>query len=723
MFARWTRPLALLAASIVLFGGSSASAGPEPSGEWVAVQMQRPGVQAAALSAASLESLGHRVLPVPAGIDAAAFRTWLRSQPGVVSVSVDAPVFAADIPNDPFYDSAQRSYLEMIEAPGGWDFTTSAAEIVVAIVDTGVDLTHEDLAGRLWQNPLDADNDGIDDDGNGCIDDRYGCRFINLNPAREAQCGYTSSTPTGDVRDDNGTTTSPGSHSHGTLVSGIIGASGDNGVGVTGIAWNVRIMTLKVLDCGSAGGAPAGEMTNVAQAIDYARRMGADLINLSLASLPGDSVADLPILRDAIALAEAQGIIIIAAAGNHGAAGAGFPAAYTQFANVIGVGASDTTAGNAWASYSAYGKGLDFAAPGNLLASTVRSDVGVSPPYGQIAQGTSYSAPLVTGLFALMKSRNSRLPMDEYIAIARATATPAPAAPHGGNWSGSGLINIRAALEQMPMTITGAALHDWMDVSPGTSVRAVIDGTDCGVTSTEAFGPITRYALRVASTSEVLGCGEPGAEVELLIGGAAAVPVLVWGGQDDDLALVNRDISSVTPPPGAIVVLSLGEGWSLVSHFPPEGALPGAASYLPSNWSQIYVWDPSVPGGGAFAHFNREVPAFARSLQGLSQYDVFWVDGSATNIALSNPNPPSGRVLAFTEGWNAFLYTGDSRSVEDALAGLAGNYDQVLQYDNLEGAWLSYLPGQSRFLNDLGGLFRMEIYWIHVTAPGTLTMD
>ncbi len=722
MLGRFRRFLALLAASVALFASTSAAASPAPSSDsWVAVRMEQAGVAAAGVAADSLEARGYRVLPVPAGMDLATFRAWLRRQPGVISVTPDARVYAAVVPDDPFYNDAQRTYLELIEAPAGWDLTTSAAEVVVAIVDTGIDLTHEDLTGRLWQNPLDANDDGIDDDNNGCIDDRYGCRFINLTPGREAACGYTSSTPTGDVLDDNG---KPGDlGSHGTIVSGIVGAKGDNGLGVAGVAWNVRIMTLKVLDCGSAGGAPTGEMTNVAQAIDYARIMGADIINLSLSSLPGDPEADLPMLRDAIALAEAQGVIVVAAAGNHGAEGAGFPAAYTQFENVIGVGASDTRNGNSWASYSSYGPGIDFAAPGNDLASTIRSDIGIAPPYGQIVRGTSYSAPLVTGLFALMKARNSRLTAEEYIAIARATATPTQAAGHGGNWSGSGLINIGAALARIPMTVTGAALHDWMDVAPGTSVRAIIDGTACGVTNTEAFGPLTRYSLRIASAAETSGCGEAGAEIELLIGGAAAVPTLSWGGQDEALVLVNRDVSSVTPPPGAIVVQSLGAGWSLVAHLSPGAALPGAASYLPSSWSQIHVWDSAAGDGGAFAHFNRELPAFARSLASLNQYDVFWVDGSATNVALPNPNPPATRLLTLAEGWNAFLYTGQSRSVEDGLAELSGDYDQVLQYDNLNALWRSYLPGQARVLNDFGGLFPIQIYWVHLTAPRTLTLQ
>ena len=175
-------------------------------------------------------------------------------------------------------------------------------------------------------------------------------------------------------------------------------------------------------------------MTDVAEGIRYARLMGADIINLSLASAPGEQSANLAVLRSEIEAAQASGIIIVAAAGNGGKKVLGYPAAYTQYDNVIGVAASIWESGQTWAAYSNYGPGVDFAAPGDNIASTVRTDLGV---YGLAENGTSFATPLVSGVFALMKARNSRLEPDEYIAIARATTQPAPAAPHGGNWAGS----------------------------------------------------------------------------------------------------------------------------------------------------------------------------------------------------------------------------------------------------------------------------------------------
>ena len=205
----------------------------------------------ASSSPASLAEQGYVRVAVPEGQDAAAFAASLLTAPGVLSAEADSRVYAAQTPNDPFYHSAQSAYLALLGVEEGWDLATGSTEIVVAVIDTGLDTTHEDLVGRLWQNPHDITLDGIDDDGNGCIDDRFGCRFIS-GASSISQCGYGSATATGDITDDHGSLGAT-EHSHGTLVSGIIGATGNNGVGVTGVAWNIKIMTVKVLDCGPSG--------------------------------------------------------------------------------------------------------------------------------------------------------------------------------------------------------------------------------------------------------------------------------------------------------------------------------------------------------------------------------------------------------------------------------------------------------------------------------------
>lgn len=230
--------LALLTALVAAPPGG---APPEPVAEhWVSVR-----IAGGAAAPAPLEARGYRQLPVPEGMSATAYSAWLEEQPGILGAWPDGTVTAAADPNDIYYH-AQQIYLDPIGAPAAWDITTDAEEIVVAVLDTGIDFRHQDLQRNLWQNPNDDDNDGIDDDNNGCIDDRYGCRYLKLTPTRIRECGYTSGEPTGDVRDDNGTPNALGSH--GTAVAGIIGARGNNHTGISGVAWRVRLMTLKVLD-------------------------------------------------------------------------------------------------------------------------------------------------------------------------------------------------------------------------------------------------------------------------------------------------------------------------------------------------------------------------------------------------------------------------------------------------------------------------------------------
>ncbi|WBL37325.1 S8 family serine peptidase [Tepidiforma flava] len=681
----------------------------------------------------TLAEQGYFSLPVPPGRDPAEFAAEVAKAPNVLSAVPDAPVRAAAIPNDPYYLGSgsgpnQAQYLAAIGAPAAWDLHTGSRDVIVAVIDSGLDVRHPDFAGQLWENPIDNRNDGIDRDNNGCINDRYGCRFINLTQVNQAMCGYTSSTPTGAILDDMPS-------SHGTLVAGIIGAAGDNGIGIAGVAWKVRLLPIKALDCRGEG-----FMTRIADAIVYAVRQGARVINISIASDPPHTQADIPALRAALQLAQDNGVIVVAAAGNHSAgqpAGVAYPAAYTQYPNVIAVGAANNLDGMSWATYSNYGPAVDFAAPGNRLLSTTRTDIGLSNPYAEIGEpnggfqgGTSFATPLVSGMFALLISRNSRLNAEDYIAAARAAATPAPPAPHGQNWAGSGIIDIGGAVARIPMLLTGVPQRDWRDVPGGTPIEARIGAAVCGSTTAVAAGPVSTFTLRVRGAAEQPGCGAPGAAVELVIGGLPAKPTITWGGTNADLGIAGLFVSSVSPPPGTVVVQTLGSGWSNLAHLEPTGALPGAASTLPLPWTAIYRWDPakwafSEAEGvlGAYRRFVRGAPAAVNDYPVIAQYDAYWVDAPAANVASLNPNPPPGRVVELARGWNNFVYTGQSRAVTDALSGIADKYTQVLQYDNASGRWLSYLPGQPRYLNDFGGLFTLRVYWIYMKEPAQLVMQ
>lgn len=719
--------------SAAIFQPAAYAAAPEPADSIPAAvvvrfESKRVQAQSADGAALSLEDEGFRRLLVPAGMTTAHFVAELRANADVLSVDIDAPAYAAGLPDDLFYQANQASYLSQINAPAAWDLSTGSSSVVVAVLDTGLDINHPEFTDRLWENTHDATNDGLDDDGNGCINDRFGCRFIDLDSRNQKGCGYTSSVRNGAIFDDNG---KPGSdrQSHGTLVSGIIGAAGNNGIGITGIAWNVKLMTVKVLDCGPNGAAPLTEsMFTVAKGIDYARLNGAQIINLSLSSEAGGSVGDIEALRVAIQNCANQGIIVVAAAGNHAPdsqkVSPGYPAAYTQFPNLVAVGASNPQGG--WATFSNYGPSITLAAPGVNIVGTTRTDLGSSTPYGTAEAGTSFAAPLVSGMFALMMARNPRLAATDYITVAKAAATSPPPAVHGGNWAGAGIINIGDAVARTPMSINGEALQDWKDVPNLTEVRATVNGTDCGLTKVDSFGPVARYAIRVQSNAEHPGCGAPGRTVQLSVGGAPASPTFTWGGRNESLALPNRDVSSVSPAPGAIVVQALNGSWSNIAALGAGGALPQALSDVPNTWNEVLRWDPEKPfldSAGAYAHFAKTVPAYVNDLAAISQYDAIWLDGAAANVATLNPNPPPGRTIELKPGWNNFVYTGTAKEVKNALAAADGKYTQVLQYDNAGQRWLSYISGTPRYLNDFGGMFKFKVYWVYATSAVTITMN
>jgi thermitase len=231
----------------------------------------------------------------------------LSMAPGVMLVEANEELRLADtIPDDPFFSTQYG--LDAINAMQGWDTTTGSSSVTIAIVDSGVDLTHPDLAGNLV-----AGYDFVNDDA--------------------------------DAMDDNG---------HGTHVAGIAAAVTDNGTGVAGVSWGAQIMPVKVLNAGAGG-----TFDDVAQGIIWAVDNGAQVINLSLGGTTNS-----PVLQSAIAYAYSQGVVVVAAAGNANSAVL-YPAAYDPVIAVAASDASDNRAG-----FSNYGPEVDVTAPGVNINST-----------------------------------------------------------------------------------------------------------------------------------------------------------------------------------------------------------------------------------------------------------------------------------------------------------------------------------------------------------------
>ena len=317
--------------------------------------------------------------------------------PAVAWAEPDRKVHVQLTPNDPYFSSSGswgQSFddlwgIKLIDAPAAWD-SVQGSGVVVAVTDTGVDYTHPDISANMWVNLEEIPGDGIDNDRNGYVDDVYGWNFV---------------AGTNEVQDDFG---------HGTHVAGTIAATGQNGIGVIGVAWQSRIMALKGLD--AHGG---GLESNLADAILYAAENGANVINASWGGFGQAQVID-----DAIAVAAAHGVVFVAAAGNsnvdveNNLSGPFFPAANH---NAITVAAIDHLSQKAF--FSNFGTKIDVAAPGggdggetgnfrtvlSLRASGADKEM---TGYGALVvghkylrqAGTSMAAPHVAGAAALILS-------------------------------------------------------------------------------------------------------------------------------------------------------------------------------------------------------------------------------------------------------------------------------------------------------------------------------
>lgn len=339
------------------------------------------------------------LLGLPPGMSVNAGVNLLQGQGAVVrSASPDRMAYPARTPNDPQY-GAQYQW-PLIHAPEAWDVTTGSSTIVVGVVDSGIDLVHEDLASQIWRNTDEIAGNGLDDDGNGFVDDVNGWDFINGN---------------NDPSPGDGTPGSSGDH--GTHVAGLVGAATDNGVGVAGHAWNVQLMSVQVFNNGGAA------YSTIADAYEYAVANGAQVINMSIQGFYSDE------LTDPITLGYDSGVVTVCAAGNWSILMTDDPntwispvcndgPAFTDN-HVLGVGASDSD--DVAAGFSNLdGSSRDFVdvmAPGVNIWSTLLFNPGDGFPdkYGSMS-GTSMASPIVAGLAALVRSKFAMLTPDGVMA-------------------------------------------------------------------------------------------------------------------------------------------------------------------------------------------------------------------------------------------------------------------------------------------------------------------
>jgi len=353
---------------------------------------------------------GTQVITVPSGQTVTSLVAQYQHSGLVAFAEPDYFVYPdATLPNDPKfldgtlwglnnYGQSSGTAHADIDATEAWDVLTSASNIVVAVLDSGIRATHEDLAANMWVNPIDGGH------------------------------GYNAFTGTNDPSDDSG--------SHGTMVAGVLGAVGNNGKGVCGVAWRVQMMACKCLDNGS------GSDSTVIACVEYARTNGARIINASF-DTPTPSLA----LSNAIVAVRDAGIIWVASAGNNAynvEVNPSYPTCY-GIDNVVSV--AYTTRTDGLGSYSNYGAThVALAAPGDQMYTTyASSDTSYYPPYSfyNIA-GTSFSAPYVSGALALMMAR---FPGEDYHQlIQRLLKATDPVPALAGKCVTGGRLNLKKAL-------------------------------------------------------------------------------------------------------------------------------------------------------------------------------------------------------------------------------------------------------------------------------------
>lgn len=589
-------------------------------------------------------------LSLPPGKGAAQAVSEALDLPGVQQATRDPLLtFAAALPpRDPFYrddpdpdsdcdplqetcdplDQVDQWGLFKVGAEAAWAVTTGSPEVVIAVLDSGVDLDHDDLAANIWRNPGEIAGNGLDDDRNGLVDDVHGADFCGNNNGTPGESTATQDgdpdIPTGgtwiddpfaypyayrfvgdpavgDFVDNNFDGYIDPGVFHGTFVAGIIGAQTDNlnpdtGTyeGMAGVCWHCRLMPVRMIN--AEGG---GYGSDAAAAVRYAADMGADIINASW-GMPVDlsdpsQAAEVAVLTEAIDYAVQRGVLFVASAGNsgHQAPGVLYPA---NLPSTIAVGASDWLDRRSF--FSSYSRGMeqpngrdddgngwvdedlvDVVAPGELIWSTyvlsaydaILYELGGASGWQPgddsytAADGTSFSAPLVSGYLGLLLSQNPGLSLGQVRAILRQEALDlldpngtGASLPGYDPYSGFGRLRLRVPGDvppdppddnQPPTADAGPDITVADTGKPG-SEKVTLDGT----ASFDPDGSLVAY--RWIANDTLLAAG-PRVTLTLPVG----VHLVTLSVSDDRGAIATDDLvltitakNGTTPPTAAFSV-------------------------------------------------------------------------------------------------------------------------------------------------------------------------
>jgi subtilisin family serine protease len=436
-------------------------------------------------------------LDLPGNVDADRALLTLQSDPAVLYAQPNyVRRMVAGAPNDPAWLNSSLWGLARINAPAAWSsFPNGAHDIVIAVLDTGINYGHPDLAASVWTNPGEVAGNGLDDDHNGYVDDVHGIDRANGDA---------------DPMDDNG---------HGTHAAGTIGAQGNNGVGGVGVAWNPQLLACKFLDA-AGNGYDSSAIACFDYVIDLKLRHGINIriTNNSWGSLRDQAGPFPQALKDAVDAAGQAGIVNVFAAGNSGVnveSNPFDPASFTS-PSIVSVAASDEA--DARASFSNYGAAsVDLAAPGVNILSTYGDSYSYS-------SGTSMAAPHVSGTLALMAAQNpgatatdlkTRLlasvdavpawagftvtggRLNVFQALVASTESSAPSALAAAGWShgdvGATGANGDATLSNGAFQVTGAGADVWGGADAFHYVYRTLDGDGSIVARVSAIQNVNNW--------------------------------------------------------------------------------------------------------------------------------------------------------------------------------------------------------------------------------------
>jgi len=345
----------------------------------------------------------------------------------------DLSVQQSDEPDDPSYD--QQSYLQHLQLPQAWGTIKSDATstpVVIAIIDTGSNWQHEDLQSNVWTNTNEISSNGIDDDNNGFVDDIHGFNFCN-DPGPNSDPGFLNFGALDGF--------------HGTAVAGVASAVSDNGIGISGAAWNAQLMHIKAV-------CPNLNQTFHYEGILYAAINGADIINNSWGATHTAPISAPRYVAQTIDLATDMGSLLVASAGNRPLDFNDYPHYPAAYYRVLSVGATEKDSRKV-AAFSSFGKAINVFAPGvNILTTFPRNKYNTS-------KGTSFSAPLVSGLAALIKTQFPEITPDALRERIRLSSDNIDMynAPYLSGRLGKGYVNAPASL--LPPTLPAVRVQKW----------------------------------------------------------------------------------------------------------------------------------------------------------------------------------------------------------------------------------------------------------------------